>query len=287
MNSKSLKELSLKNLVTSVGSVSNSVRNTVKALGVLKSADANEDVPTSSRGTDSSLINRFETLSNPQRKLMAEMNLHLRRAMWWGARNGTLKIKRLVDVAGATTGIIVLSPVLLSVMAAIKIEDGGSIIYTSKRVGRHGNEFDFYKFRSMVENAEKIKDELLNQNESEAGVIFKMKNDPRITKVGRILRRTSLDELPQLFNVLRGDMSLVGPRPPLPREVEQYRVGDRYRLEVIPGLTCLWQVSGRSELDFHQQVELDRAYIHEQTLLNDIILILRTIPAVLGGQGSY
>ncbi|MBN2530532.1 MAG: sugar transferase [Deltaproteobacteria bacterium] len=218
---------------------------------------------------------------------MAEMNLHLRRAMWWGARNGTLKIKRLVDVAGATTGIIVLSPVLLSVMAAIKIEDGGSIIYTSKRVGRHGNEFDFYKFRSMVENAEKIKDELLNQNESEAGVIFKMKNDPRITKVGRILRRTSLDELPQLFNVLRGDMSLVGPRPPLPREVEQYRVGDRYRLEVIPGLTCLWQVSGRSELDFHQQVELDRAYIHEQTLLNDIILILRTIPAVLGGQGSY
>ena len=233
------------------------------------------------------MINRFNQLSNPRRKFIAEMNLHLRRGVWWIARDGTLKLKRGVDVAGAATGLVLLSPVFLSVITAIKIEDGGSIIYTSKRVGRHGKEFDFYKFRSMVEDAEKIKDRLLEKNESGGGVIFKMKNDPRITKVGKFIRRTSLDELPQLVNVLRGDMSLVGPRPPLPREVAEYKIGDRYRLEVIPGLTCLWQVSGRSELDFNQQVELDRTYIYEQTVLNDILLILKTVPAVLGGQGSY
>ena len=234
-----------------------------------------------------SRINRFENLSNPRRKLLAELNLHLRRSMWWVARDGTLKVKRGVDIIGATSGIVLLSPVLLSVIAAIKIEDGGAIIYTSRRVGRHGKEFDFYKFRSMVENADTKKSDLMNKNESEAGVIFKMKNDPRVTKVGKVIRRTSLDELPQLFNILRGDMSLVGPRPPLPQEVAQYKIGDRYRLEVIPGLTCLWQVSGRSDLDFRQQVELDRTYIHEQTLINDILLILRTVPAVLSGQGSY
>ncbi|MBN2718019.1 MAG: sugar transferase [Deltaproteobacteria bacterium] len=207
--------------------------------------------------------------------------------MWWVARDGTLKMKRGFDLAGSATGLMVLSPVFLAITAAIKLEDGGSVIYTSKRVGRHGKEFDFYKFRSMVENADQKKDDLLAQNESEAGVIFKMKNDPRITKVGKFLRRTSLDELPQLVNVFLGDMSLVGPRPPLPREVAQYKIGDRYRLEVIPGLTCLWQVSGRSELDFHQQVELDREYIYDQTIFNDILLILKTIPAVLGGHGSY
>ncbi|MBN2670804.1 MAG: sugar transferase [Deltaproteobacteria bacterium] len=234
-----------------------------------------------------SVINRFEKLSNPRRKLVAELNLHFRRAIWWSASEGTLKVKRATDVIGATAGIVILSPVFFSVIAAITMEDGGAVIYTSKRVGRHGKVFDFYKFRSMVKDADKIKDDLLNQNESDAGVIFKMRNDPRITKVGRFIRRTSIDELPQLFNVLRGDMSLVGPRPPIPEEVLQYKVGDRYRLEVIPGLTCLWQVNGRSNLDFHQQVALDREYIHEQTLLNDILLILRTVPAVFSGQGSY
>lgn len=232
------------------------------------------------------LINRFEKLSNPNRKLMAEFSLHLRRSMWWIASDGTLKLKRGLDIAGASTGILALSPVFAIVIAAIKLEDGGGIIYTSKRVGRHGKEFDFYKFRSMVENAEKIKDELLAQNEHAEGVTFKMKDDPRITRVGKIIRRTSIDELPQLFNILRGDMSLVGPRPPLPREVAHYKVGDRYRLEVIPGLTCLWQVSGRANLDFPQQVALDREYIHGQTFLNDLLLILRTVPAVLGGQGA-
>jgi lipopolysaccharide/colanic/teichoic acid biosynthesis glycosyltransferase len=233
------------------------------------------------------LITRFEKFSKPGQKLRAELNLQLRREMSRVARTGTLKFKRLFDIVGSAAGILALSPVFMAVMAAIKIEDGGSIIYTSKRVGRHGKEFDFYKFRSMVEDADKLKDLLLNNNESEAGVIFKMKNDPRITKVGRFIRRTSIDELPQLFNVLLGNMSLVGPRPPLPQEVIQYKVGDRYRLEVIPGLTCIWQVSGRSNLDFHQQVQLDREYIYKQTLLNDIKLILRTIPAVLSGHGSY
>lgn len=233
------------------------------------------------------LINHFESFSTPNRKLAAELNLQLRRGLWWFAWDGMMKVKRGVDIAGATAGVVALSPVFFAVAAAIKIEDRGSLIYTSKRVGRHGREFNFYKFRSMVEDAEKLKELLLQENESEAGVIFKMKDDPRITKVGKFIRRASLDELPQLFNVLLGDMSLVGPRPPLPKEVEQYKVGERYRLEVTPGLTCLWQVNGRSNLDFHQQVKLDREYIHDQTLFKDIKLIFQTIPAVLSGQGSY
>ena len=139
----------------------------------------------------------------------------------------------------------------------------------------------------MVTDASRLKDDLLEHNESDAGVIFKMKRDPRITRVGAFIRRFSIDELPQLYNVLIGDMSLVGPRPPLPDEVAQYKVGDRYRLEVIPGLTCLWQTSGRSDLDFNTQVELDMNYIQEQSFVNDLVLIAKTIPAVLSGQGAY
>jgi lipopolysaccharide/colanic/teichoic acid biosynthesis glycosyltransferase len=167
------------------------------------------------------------------------------------------------------------------------MEDGGPVFYSATRVGRRGQEFNFYKFRSMVVDASKQKDELLDKNESGAGVIFKMKKDPRITRVGAFIRKYSIDELPQLFNVLRGDMSLVGPRPPLPKEVEKYKVGDRYRLEVIPGLTCIWQTSGRSQLDFNTQVKLDTDYIMEQSFFYDLKLILKTVPTVLGGQGAY
>jgi lipopolysaccharide/colanic/teichoic acid biosynthesis glycosyltransferase len=139
----------------------------------------------------------------------------------------------------------------------------------------------------MVMNADKIKDQLLEENESKDGVIFKMKKDPRVTKVGRFIRRFSIDELPQLVNVLKGDMSLVGPRPPLPREVAEYNLEDRKRLHVTPGITCLWQVGGRSDIPFSEQVELDKQYIQSKSLWQDIKILIKTIPAVISGKGAY
>ncbi|NTV93048.1 MAG: sugar transferase, partial [Chlorobiaceae bacterium] len=183
--------------------------------------------------------------------------------------------------------LLALSPLFLLTALAIWIEDPGTVFYVSTRVGCNGRHFRFYKFRSMVINAEKIKKELQAQNESAAGVIFKMKKDPRITKVGSIIRRFSIDELPQLLNVLKGDMSLVGPRPPIPSEVAEYTLEERKRLHVIPGITCLWQVSGRSDIPFTDQVRLDLQYIQSAGFLNDIRLLLKTIPAVLSGKGAY
>jgi len=144
-----------------------------------------------------------------------------------------------------------------------------------------------YKFRSMHQDAEHKKKDLLLKNEMVGGVIFKMKDDPRISRVGKILRRYSIDELPQLLNVLKGDMSLVGPRPPLPSEVELYTLAERRRLDVEPGITCIWQVSGRSEIPFDKQVELDIAYIDSQSVWGDVKLLLRTLPTVLKGRGAY
>jgi lipopolysaccharide/colanic/teichoic acid biosynthesis glycosyltransferase len=143
------------------------------------------------------------------------------------------------------------------------------------------------KFRSMYIDAEARKAELMASNEMSGGVIFKMKNDPRVTRVGSFIRRTSIDELPQLFNVLRGDMSLVGPRPPLPSEVAEYTLNDRGRLDAAPGITCIWQVSGRSEIPFKQQVEMDLDYIHQQSLGKDVKLLLKTVPALVKGRGAY
>lgn len=196
-------------------------------------------------------------------------------------------LKRLLDIAVSVAALIVLSPLFLLTGLAIWIENPGPVFYVSIRVGCNGRHFRFYKFRSMVVNAEKIKNELTAQNESSAGVIFKMKKDPRITKTGSIIRRFSIDELPQLFNVLKGDMSLVGPRPPIPAEVAQYTLEQRKRLHVIPGITCLWQVSGRSDIPFTDQVRLDLQYIQSAGFLNDIRLLLKTIPAVLSGKGAY
>ncbi len=139
----------------------------------------------------------------------------------------------------------------------------------------------------MYMDAEQRKNELLKRNESADGVIFKMKKDPRITPVGRVLRKSSMDELPQLFNVLLGDMSLVGPRPPLPQEVMKYSLEDRKRLNVIPGLTCLWQISGRSDIPFNRQVELDKEYIHSRGIRKDLVILLKTVPAILTGRGAY
>jgi lipopolysaccharide/colanic/teichoic acid biosynthesis glycosyltransferase len=196
-------------------------------------------------------------------------------------------LKRVLDISVSVAALVALFPLLLMTAIAIWIEDPGAVFYAQIRVGRNGRHFRFYKFRSMVVNADKLKQELASRNESTAGVIFKMKKDPRITKVGKIIRKFSIDELPQLLNVLIGDMSLVGPRPPLPGEVAKYTLEQRKRLHVIPGITGLWQVSGRSDIPFTDQVKLDMQYIQSAGFLNDIHLLLKTIPAVLTGKGAY
>jgi lipopolysaccharide/colanic/teichoic acid biosynthesis glycosyltransferase len=200
---------------------------------------------------------------------------------------GARVLKRTLDIVGSLSLLIILLPLFGVVAALIKSTDGGAVLYWQRRVGRWGREFPFPKFRSMVINADRQLSALLSQNDHRDGVTFKMRKDPRITRIGRIIRRLSIDELPQLWCVLRGDMSLVGPRPPIPREVARYTLADRRRLDVAPGLTCIWQVSGRGTIPFSQQVELDRHYIENQSLWLDIRLLLHTVPAVLSGKGAF
>lgn len=198
-----------------------------------------------------------------------------------------LSIKRVLDVVLASFALIMLLP-LFSVIAILVRRDGGPVIYRQSRVGKDGVEFTFYKFRSMSVGADINRTVLENLNQHGlAGVTFKMRNDPRITKIGRILRKTSLDELPQFWNVLIGDMSLVGPRPALPSEVARYTRQQSQRLRVKPGLTCFWQIGGRAELPFEQQVCLDLKYIEEQSLWLDLRLLFKTVPALISGSGAY
>ncbi len=196
-------------------------------------------------------------------------------------------LKRAIDIGVSILMLIIMTPLFLIVAIAIKLTDGGPILYWQTRVGKWGKEFPFPKFRSMVINADERLEPLLNQSRHQNSRTFKLKNDPRITKIGRIFRRFSIDELPQLLNVLKGDMTLVGPRPPLPREVTQYSLADRRRLDVRPGLTGIWQVSGRGDIPFEGQLQLDNEYIESQSLKLDIIILLRTIKAVLSGRGAY
>ncbi len=195
--------------------------------------------------------------------------------------------KRLIDLIGATLLLVILAPLFLIIAILIKLDSEGTVFFPQIRVGKWGRHFKMYKFRSMICDAEHRKSELIGQNEMRGGVIFKMKSDPRVTRIGRIVRRSSLDELPQLWNVLKGEMSLVGPRPPVPGEVDKYSLDERYRLEVKPGITCIWQVSGRSQLSFRQQVVLDLAYIDSQSFWGDVKLLMKTIPAVFSGRGAY
>ena len=211
----------------------------------------------------------------------------LRLLAWKVTVKASYATKRLMDIVLSAVGMLLLSPVYLAIAAAVKLSSPGPVFFVQTRVGRYGRYFKFYKFRSMRQDAEAQKAALMSQNESKDGVIFKMKDDPRITKVGRFLRRTSLDELPQLWNVFIGDMSLVGPRPPVPSEVLEYTLEDRKRLDVIPGITCLWQIKGRSEIPFHEQVQLDKEYILTPGIWKDIVILLKTIPAIIGGRGAY
>ncbi|CAM3131392.1 sugar transferase [Sporolactobacillus spathodeae] len=203
------------------------------------------------------------------------------------AQKNYLIIKWLMDLFGAFFGIILLSPVFLVISLLIKLDDpNGKILFKQIRVAQNGTLFQIYKFRSMVSNAEDLLDSLVNQNEI-SGAMFKMKEDPRVTRIGRFLRMTSLDELPQLFNVLHGEMSLVGPRPPLPREVDEYTAYDKQRLLVKPGCTGLWQVSGRSNLDFKDMVTLDLQYIHSRSLLFDLKIAFKTIHMLFGSKNAF
>ncbi len=210
-----------------------------------------------------------------------------RQASAWKARQRRHeRIKRLIDIAGAGAAIAVLSPVLALTALAIRLESKGPVLFSQVRVGRQGEEFLIWKFRSMYMDAEKRRAELLASSDRQ-GTHFKMKHDPRITRVGRIIRRLSVDELPQLWNVLNGTMSLVGPRPNLPAEVAKYRVEELDRLKSKPGITCTWQVSGRADLPWERQIELDLDYVYEPSLTADLRLMLKTIPAVLSGKGAY
>lgn len=193
--------------------------------------------------------------------------------------------KRVIDIIGALIGLILLSPILVIVGVLIKLESKGPIIFAQKRVGLDGKEFKMYKFRSMVVNAEEIKYKLKEKNEM-SGPMFKIKADPRITKVGKFIRKTSIDEVAQLVNVLKGDMSLVGPRPSLPNEVKEFEPWMLKRLEVKPGLTCFWQVMGRNNIDFENWMKLDIKYVNERSLWLDIKLIFKTFFVLFGDENA-
>ncbi|HET7224188.1 MAG TPA: sugar transferase [Candidatus Eisenbacteria bacterium] len=194
--------------------------------------------------------------------------------------------KRAFDLMGATLGLVISAPAVACLAIAIKLESRGPVLYRSTRIGRGGRPFTFYKLRSMVNGADRRRHELVHLNECD-GPVFKMARDPRITRVGRFMRVTSLDEIPQLYNVLRGEMTLVGPRPPIPAEVAQYEPWQLRRLDATPGLTCLWQISGRSRIGFQEWMRLDLEYIRGRSLWLDLKILLRTIPAVLSREGAY
>lgn len=195
-----------------------------------------------------------------------------------------LVLKRIMDIVGSLVGIVLTLPIMVIVAVLIKLEDPrGPILFSQERNGQYPKTFKMYKFRSMYVDAEERLHELMHLNE-QTGPAFKMKDDPRITKVGKFIRKTSLDELPQLINILKGDMSIVGPRPAIPREVRLYNDYQKQRLLVKPGLTCIWQVSGRNHIGFDDWVELDIEYIKTRNLWLDLKLILKTIPALLGDE---
>lgn len=194
-------------------------------------------------------------------------------------------VKRMIDISVSLIGLIILFPILLIVAVCIKLESSGPIFFKQKRVGLNGEEFNMVKFRSMVVNAEELKKKLASKNEM-SGPMFKMKEDPRVTKVGKFIRKTSIDEIPQLFNVLRGEMSLVGPRPSLPNEVKEFEDWMLKRLEVKPGLTCYWQVMGRNNIEFEEWMRLDVKYVNERNAWIDIKLIFKTFFVLFGDDNA-
>ncbi len=195
-------------------------------------------------------------------------------------------MKRMTDIIAAMLLLILFLPIIPLVVILIKLDSSGSILFKQKRVGKNGKLFDLYKFRSMVDGAEHVIG-TLRPISGMNGPVFKLKDDPRVTRVGRFLRRSSLDELPQLINVLKGDMSVVGPRPNLPSEVSHYLPWQRKRLHVTPGITCFWQIAGRSHIGFHEWMRLDLEYIRQRSYMTDLKIMFKTIPAVIARKGAY
>jgi exopolysaccharide biosynthesis polyprenyl glycosylphosphotransferase len=228
----------------------------------------------------------YTAIQNPLGRWRASFHVLWRRIMWRLFLNGAQTGKRVLDVVLSFIALVLLAPLFLLIAICIKLEDRGPVFFSQKRVGKDGREFKMHKFRSMCMDAEARLAEILKANQHKQGVTFKMKDDPRLTKAGKWLRKFSLDEFPQFYNVLVGEMSLVGPRPPLPREVKLYTLADRRRLAVKPGLTCLWQIGGRSDIDFSGQVKLDVEYIESQSFWVDIKILAKTVPAVLLGKGA-
>lgn len=233
------------------------------------------------------VLDHFAAFETAWGRRRLKVYLGWKRLMWRWIVGGAHVTKRGLDIVGSLAALVMLAPLFALIAAAIKLEDRGPVLFPQVRVGRHGRQFRMLKFRSMRTDAEARLKELLAKNQHGTGVTFKIKDDPRITRVGKLLRKFSADEFPQFYNVLIGDMSLVGPRPPVPREVALYTLADRRRLAVKPGLTCIWQISGRAEIDFPGQVQLDVRYIESRSLWQDIKILCKTVPAVLSGTGAY
>ncbi len=231
-------------------------------------------------------LQRLQSRLMPSARHRAQ--LALARQMWRVRRHLAERAKRALDIIVASAVMLLATPAMIVVALLIKLTDRGPVLFWQTRVGKWGQTFRFPKFRSMVMNAEALQKDLMASNQHGGdGITFKMRRDPRITWIGRIIRKTSIDELPQLWCVLKGDMSLVGPRPAVEKEVARYSLDDRRRLDAMPGLTCTWQVSGRSNIPFPEQVRLDVDYIERQSLVEDFRLLLKTIPAVITGRGAY
>jgi exopolysaccharide biosynthesis polyprenyl glycosylphosphotransferase len=230
------------------------------------------------------MVEMYATQSFKRARSIQRMRLRL--IAWVIRTKIKSNVKRVFDFVLVCLALPFALLIMAVIAILIKLDSPGPVFFKQLRVGKWGKPFYCYKFRSMYIDAEARKDELMDQNEAD-GVVFKIKNDPRITRVGRYIRKASIDEIPQLFNVLKGEMSLVGPRPPVPREVAEYQFDQLRRLDAIPGITGLQQVSGRSELNFTRWVELDLQYIAEQSLMKDVEILIKTIPAVITGRGAY
>lgn len=237
---------------------------------------------------DDEIVDYWSKAGTPLGKARLNLRVKAKLRVWGLVLGFSLGLKRVIDIVASAGALIALSPIYALTAVLIKLEDRGPIFFNQERIGYRGTRFHMWKFRSMCVNADQIKDQLLAENEHGSDTVtFKMKHDPRITRVGRFIRKYSIDELPQFWNVFCGEMSIVGPRPCVPREVVMYTVEDRARLLAKPGLTCLWQVAGRADIDFAGQVRLDVQYIRSESVWLDIKLLFMTVPAVLLGKGAY
>ena len=253
----------------------------------VKQQSRSSSEPAIAQGIDEKAARMLDIYANQRfRSLQSSQRMRMTLLVWVIRNKLARNLKRILDFVVALAMVMMASPIMILTALAIKLDSTGPVLFRQTRVGKWGEQFPCYKFRSMYIDAEQHLNELATLNEAD-GPVFKIKADPRITRVGRIIRKLSVDELPQLFNVLKGEMSLVGPRPALPREVAQYEYDQIRRLHAMPGITGLQQVSGRSDIDFKRWVELDLQYIAEQSLWKDIQILLKTIPAVLWSKGAY